>query len=97
MKPYVALAISLLASLAHAQRGVVRVRGRPRPRKIDAVAAAPLPVAATAAAPDLGCPEPFGLQESFLTEKCRFFQQIRENNFRLPLLSVALLCTVRNY
>ena len=67
MKSYIALAVSLLASLAHAQRGVVRVRGRPR--KIDAVAAAPLPVAAAAAAPDLGCPEPFGLQESVLSQK----------------------------
>ena len=59
-----ALVASLAASLASAQRGVVRVRGRPR--KIDAapVAAAPIPVAAAAAAPDLGCPEPFGLQGS---------------------------------
>ena len=57
-----ALVASLAASLASAQRGVVRVRGRPR--KIDAApVAAPIPVAA-AAAPDLGCPEPFGLQGS---------------------------------
>ena len=59
-------ALASLASLASAQRGVVRVRGRPR--NIGG-AAAPLPVAAAvpaapvpAAAQDLGCPEPFGLQ-----------------------------------
>ena len=55
-----------VATLASAQRGVVRVRGRPR--KIDVVApvAAPLPVAAAVpAAADLGCPEPFGLQGIF--------------------------------
>ena len=54
-----------VATLASAQRGVVRVRGRPR--KIDVVApvAAPLPVAAAPAAADLGCPEPFGLQGIF--------------------------------
>ena len=57
--------LALAVSLASAQRGVVRVRGRPR--KIDVVApvAAPLPVAAAPAAADLGCPEPFGLQGIF--------------------------------
>ena len=64
MKLFFIIALASVASLASAQRGVVRVRGRPR--KIDVVAA-PLPVAAAAppaaVASDLGCPEPFGLQE----------------------------------
>jgi len=51
-------ALVALASLASAQRGVVRVRGRARNIGGVAPVAAPLPVAA--AAP--GCPEPFGLQ-----------------------------------